>query len=269
MLVTIAKKPRTINQMIKEADTITIIQNVYKADSHQKLWFNALLNTQIFNDKKAINCIEECSHLCNLPDVDRILDLSQRAKTATAKKLALKCAENLNVTDLTVACTRYFFKYGLSSALHKDISPEITLLLNKTKEGDLDMLTKQILLLSLQNPPQVIDVLLAEALKSSLHFKLLRHTFEVIHELLQIEKLLITCIRKLLKDFKPSNENTIHYSALFTMLFETNCLTWNNFIDNLVLPYFEEYSNDYDSLTQFFSLLNVSILTLIKFRSIR
>lgn len=259
MLVSIAKKPKSISEMIQEADSITMIDRIYKNDSNQKLWFNALLNTQIFNNKKTMNCIEEWSHLCNLTNVDRILDMTATVKTEKTKKLALKCADNLCIEDLTIACTRYFFKHGLHNALHSDISTEITSLFNKSSESTMQALTKQILLLCLQSPHQVVDILLVECLKSTVYTTFLKEVFAITRDLLQIEQLLFSSLKKMLStEYALNSDNITNYTALFNILFETNCITWEKFIDSYLLSYVEEHGNDLENLLQHFSLIKVS-----------
>lgn len=58
MLSTIARKPKTITERILEADVPTIIKMVNGKDEHQKLWFRALLNNQVFSNPKIVECIE-------------------------------------------------------------------------------------------------------------------------------------------------------------------------------------------------------------------
>lgn len=258
MLVSISKKPKTITEMIQEADNITMISKIYRNDLNQKQWFNALLNTQIMNDKKSMNCIEELSHLCDLTNVDRILDINAAFKTDKINELALKCANNLCVEDLTIACTRYFFKHGLHNALDKDISADITFLLNQSSNGSSDVLTKHILLLYLQNPHQVVDIMLMECLKSKMYSTLLRGVFGIMRDLLQVEQLLYTSLEKLLAtDYVLSSDNITNYTTLFNILFETNCITWEKFIDTHLMSYLEDNSEDLEKLLPHYTFLKV------------
>ncbi|KAJ8985405.1 hypothetical protein NQ317_017031 [Molorchus minor] len=93
MLVSMARKPKTLTEL-----------------KTRQVGFQALLNTEIFNNNKAVECVYTCAHMCTEDNVTRLLNLCIQTHNIEANKLAIKCASTLNLEKLILVITRHYYK---------------------------------------------------------------------------------------------------------------------------------------------------------------
>lgn len=269
MLGPMAKKPKTINEIILEADVDTIIANIDKGDENQKLWLRGLMNTNVFKNKKASNCLDRWAHLCTQDDVMRLLSLSVHCKEHELKMLVLKCANVLSIQELEFVTTRYFCEYNTNNLDTGLVVQEFTTLINKTQSGSEvnDEFIKSLYLLLLQNPEAVLTVLYSECLRANTYANYLKKAFtsiktsvEVIHGL--PKNILI----KVFKSNPPNTENLVCYKCLLDMLLELHFFNTHSILNEVFKPQLKELLNEknYEILLYTLQLLNVICCT-IKF----
>lgn len=262
VLANVARKPKSLQEIIQQADTTTIIKMVESGDANQKHWFEALMGTQVLGNESSRKCIEKHYNLCSQADVDRLLNMSGRHPNNDTKKLILKCVSNLPSNDLIPVITRYFRKFGINTALEDgNIKEQLILLLNKIKEGQGidDAFIKEVGLLLLQNPEEVLTHLYTECLKNSIYTSCLREVFEKIRQIVIIDNLAIIILNKVIND-EIVVQNMQQLLLLLQMKIATGCVTYNKLIFDIILPTGTSFlaEEKYESLQNVLQIFNVS-----------
>lgn len=261
ILASVAQKPKSIGELIQEADQNTMICKVNLGGPHQHRWYAALLNTKIFENKNAFNCVRKYSFLCNLDDVVHILNVCLEINTPESKNLALKCASSLSTPDLIIACARFFYGHGLANAIttNTNIESELILLFNKAKEDTNKELLKPILLLFLQDPEIVVKYILTEVIEDRLSWRLFIDIFKDTKEMLNVEGLFHKIVLKTLWSVQLSSKNCINFMNFLNLLLYSECYTWNKLMSNIIFPYLDKNQDDYETIAQIFIIMKVSL----------
>lgn len=261
ILASVAQRPKSIGELIQEADQHTMICKVNLGGSHQHRWFAALLNTKIFENRNAINCVRKYSFLCNLDDVNRVLNICTEVNAPESKSLALKCASSLNAPDLIIACARFLYGHGLSKAItmNTNIEAELIILFNKAEEETSKSLLKPILLLFLQNPEVVTKYMLTEVIEGRSSWRLFIDIFKETKELLNVEGLFSKLILETLQVFQLSSKNYINFMNFLNLLLYSECYTWNKLMSSILYPCIEKYKEDYEAITQIYIVMKASL----------
>ncbi|KAJ8950678.1 hypothetical protein NQ318_012757, partial [Aromia moschata] len=229
MLDGMAKKPKTLSERIHEADVPTIIKHVNKGNRDQKKWFQALLITQVFNNKDAMKCIDKWAHLCDEDDVLRLLNLCSQSHDSEATKLIVKCASELRVHNLMVVIMRYYSQNKFSHVLTEDIRPQLTLLFNQmTEAAELgNSCIRNLLLLLLQNPVDVLRFTYGKCLISPFYTSELREAFLKLRDFSKIDNIGMKTLDYIIVKVKPKAENIDNYVVLLTTMLETRYIIPN------------------------------------------
>lgn len=265
MLSTIARKPKSLPELVQQADVSTMITMIAKCDGNQQQWFHALTNTHIFDNEKSMECLEKYCYLCTQDDIDRILNMSTNYNSPRTTKLALKCASCLPLNELIVVSTRYFRKFGIINNLDDgNIRNQLILLLNciKNVSSINDKLISKVILLMLQNPKEVLEYLYYECLKSSVYSLCLKEVFVANKEIVVINSLAATTLAAVLRKTEISNENTLQIIQLLNVLLETECVTYEEFIEKVMVPSLEQFLQEgkQSDLQNLLYSFNVSIV---------
>lgn len=263
MLSTIARKPKSLQELVQQADATTMVAMIEKCDGNQQQWFHALTNTHIFDNQKSMECVEKYCYLCTQDDIDRILNMSTNYNNQQTRNLVLKCASSLPLKELTVVATRYFYKHGIINNLDNgNVRNQLVLLLNciKSVNGINDKVMSEVVLLLLQNPKEVLEYLYYECLKNSIYSLFLKEVFLTIKEIVVIHSLAVTTLAAFLKQTEISNENTLQTIQLLNVLLETECITHEEFIEKCIVPSVEQYLQEqkYFEIQSLLYILNVS-----------
>lgn len=271
----IAKKPKSVKELLRTATDDDIIKMINRVDKDQKLCFTTLLNTRIFHSKNVMECIEKWSHLSDIDDVSRMITCAKYYDNPDAKKLILKCASHLSVEDLTMTLIRYFNLYGfVKNLLVNNCKSELTLLLNRinqTKERNLSLdelesgSIKEIQLLLLQNPEEVIFILYSECIKNMVYTFWLKHCFAAIENVLKIDHIAVRMLHKAYKNDGPKLENLKGFIHLNEMLLDTGCISNEELFEQVIRNLLEEVFNE-QKIEEFKCLL--AILLELKFGGI-
>lgn len=261
MLSTIAKKPKSLQEIIQQADSSKMIAMIETNDANQKRWFQALLHTQVFANEKSLACVERHYDLCDEAEVDRLLNLCG-GKEIDGKKLrvVLKCAAMLSADQLAILITRYLRRFGTGTPLNGRYNrEELVVLLNKMKEKK-DDFVKDVLLLLLQNPRVVLSDLYSECLKNSLISENLKSTFASCKEIVVIDDMIVNCLKNLITT-EVLGEHYQHYKTLLQVLLATKSITYDKVINDLLSPFAKSLLNDenYTCLLYLLCILNVCI----------
>ncbi|CAH1100977.1 unnamed protein product [Psylliodes chrysocephalus] len=227
MLGILARKPKSLTEQIYEADINTIIKKINKKDQDQTSWFRALLKTQIFENKKALECVRTWSHLCNENDVSVLLNWCIKLHTEESVSVFIRCASNLTLEELKIVATSHFYKNKFLNLATTDVEENLTRMLNKFKE-DADMendLTKDVLILFIQQPEVVLSYLYKECLKNNFYLKILTGTFDSIKEIVKIIDMGSNVFLNVARDNAPNSNNLNNYIELLKTLNEIHYFT--------------------------------------------
>lgn len=249
------RKPKTIKDLIQEADIEEIIYNVNLSNEYQKDWFNAFIATDVFKNKKSSECLSKWAHLCNQNDVVRILYLSTNS-APEAKQAAIECARNLNIIDLQGTICKHFHQIKKTESI--PIQEELRILLNMT-EIDTNFL-KEILIFLLQNPEYVLKTLYTDSLKKTAQVHRMLTIFKTINDV-NINSLVITTFHEVYLSNPVSSENLICYQDLLKSLLDLKYFDCCLF-KTVLYPCFNQLCVDckYEELLCLLQLLNVSIM---------
>lgn len=243
MLGTIARKPKSVQELIRFADAAKIVQMIEREDENQKQWFQALFHTQIFSDEKSMTCVEKYYRLCGEAEVERILNFC-RGKEIDEKKLnlVLKCVSIIPLSRLIILITRYFHSYGIHTALNSKINKEkLVLLLNKIEDGE--QYKKDILLLLLQNLKEVLFDLYRECLKNAVYSTQLKSIFLDFKEILVVGNASLICLEPLITQ-QVLSENQEQLTTLLKTLIETKCVKYDTAIKDVIIPQLANFLGD-------------------------
>lgn len=257
MLSTIARKPKSVQELIHVSDESKVIQMIEKGDENQKQWFQGLLRKQIFSDQKSIACVNKYYHLCTESDVERILSFC-RGKEVDEYKLnvVLKCVSTIPLHRLVILITRYFRTYGNQIALNgKYNKDKLVLILNKMERNESDL--KEILLLLLQNLREVLSDFYRECIKNSVYSSHFKEVFVVFKEIFVIDNVALICLEALLTQ-EIILENCEQLTALLKTLSETECIPYEMVIYNLIVSSLKKFiEKNSVCLLNFMTILNV------------
>lgn len=248
MLGSIAKKPKTLSERIQVADIKMIIKKVHVKDADQKAWFQALLATQIFNSNDAMKCVDTWAHLCNKNDVARLLHLSCQSENEAAKNLTLKCASTLNLEELILIMTRYFYENKFSGLLpgSEKVEFQLKLIFNKMN-GQMDVdenFIKDMCLLMLQNPSTVLKGIYSECLRNQCYTKYYKKLFVSIKNMMNINDFGVGILSQVISNVQPNADNVNNYIALLLVLQEIDYLTNSKIINGLLLPLLDQFRHE-------------------------
>lgn len=252
----IARKPRTIAEKVRNADTAIMIKNINKADDNQEKWFQALLaNFQSTQDKDVLKCIMNWSNLCNEDDVVRLLNIYVQNHDKEIKEVVLKSASTLTLEKLMTVCTRHFYTNKFSHVLSDNIEQELTTLINNNECSDL---TRNLLFLFLQNPEQVLLLLYKMCLSSS-YIESLNHFFDCIKEISKIDYIGISILHKEILSNRICEKNVEQHVKLFKTLWKVGFLNediiWNKLFHGLLKDFKE---NRFENLEFLLEVILVS-----------
>ncbi|XP_030758370.1 uncharacterized protein LOC115884060 [Sitophilus oryzae] len=250
LLGNIARKPKTLMEQIQEADTETIIKRINAEDENQKAWFKALLNTSVFNNTDALECLNKWWMLCDESDVDRLLSLPKNTQN---KGLILKCAGNLQLDGLKRILTIYFHRQKF--IWKEDIQNETTLLFNQHQNDFSEQDLKNILLLILQNAELFFKHFYTAAFNTNL--SVYNKVFEITNEIIKIDHVGINIIWKVLEENEPKCENINKYINFIENLLHTQCYTWDYIVSNIILRLINKHKVSTGSLEGLSSSLTI------------
>ncbi|XP_060536372.1 uncharacterized protein LOC132708215 [Cylas formicarius] len=239
MLSTIAKKPKTINQLIDEADLSTIISKVSKADAHQHKWFKALLKYNIFHDDNAWQCVEQWYHLCDETDFKKLLNQPVGDNKSRYRNIIQKCASNLSSE---------FLKRTLIGELwhkdfqwHEDTQDRLVLTFNRMeaqlKETDL----KDLLLLLFENVSLFFRHLYLVTFNGS---QISSQVFNLTADIASINNVGLENIKVLFGENQPTDQNVSGYVKLFEAINSCGSFSWDTIILDILLPFLQKYRSD-------------------------
>lgn len=245
MLGTIAKKPHSVQEQIRQANPSTMIAMIEKADANQSHWFHALTSTKIFSDKSSMNCVKKYANLCDDADLDRLLNMSVEYKEDEVKDVVLTCATVLDIEELIIVVTRYFYKFGIINNLDRGTTKQqLVIVMNKMKKDDgLDInsaFTKEITLLLLQNAQEVLQHLFGECLKSCAYTNCLKQLFDGVKEIVAVHGLGLRVLKDVLDKSGVLNENFKEVVQLLKVLVQTGCVSGKNLTEEYFLQNFEK-----------------------------
>ncbi|XP_045462950.1 uncharacterized protein LOC123672734 isoform X1 [Harmonia axyridis] len=236
-----AAKPKDIKELIHTADLDKIVLMVNRADENQKKWFQALLFSPFYSNKKAIECVYKWGQLCDEEDVSRILNQSASVKDEEPKKLALKCASLLSLEQLIVVVIRHFYKNGFV-ILH-DNHQELVLWFNKLKDSELvtEENNLELLLFILANPDFAVHFILTECIKSEFYISSLHSCFKKLKDIWKIHDICLNNLKRIMTKTPPSLETSHSYTKLIQILYDINLITFEVFSSKIICPLLEEY----------------------------
>nr|CAH7752908.1 unnamed protein product [Callosobruchus chinensis] len=249
MLKTISRKPKTLTEQVREADIPKLIKNINKENRDQKVWFEALLsNSQLLDDKKALDCVQKYTSLCGESDIFHLLDLFAQTKKAALKKIIIDSSRNLSLDRLMSVMVKHFYRNKFECILSDDTEAQLTVIFNKISETKCPVqnLQREVSLLLLQSPKAVIRFLYQECLKSSLCTKLLKGSFANLKEIAKINDVGVYVLNEVIKEDLPGPGNVKNYTELLKMLIEldyfSNETAWQKILWPL-LKYSQEGQN--------------------------
>ncbi|XP_015838450.1 uncharacterized protein LOC103315013 isoform X2 [Tribolium castaneum] len=245
MLGTIAQKPKTIDDLILQADVPTMISKINRVDVNQKQWFTALLNTQVLKCEKSIECIERWAHLCTVSDVTHLINMGVLSKDPRAKKLVIKCASTLDLNDLILVTIRHFHKNGIMSNFNEDLQQDLILFFNKIKNKSVDeVFCKELHLLLLQNPEQTLTYVFVECLKNSFYLTSLANAWPSLKEVLTIGDFGLNLLNTQINNNTPTEQTYKYYSELLNALISAEIFPIERIIGVVVLPLLENANKE-------------------------
>ncbi|CAG9863762.1 unnamed protein product [Phyllotreta striolata] len=238
----IATKPKSLSEQIFEADIGTMVKKIYKNDKDQISWFRALLQSQFLNNKQALECIQTWSHLCGQKEASIILDLCVKQKSKELGDIFIKSASNLPLKGLKDVITAHFYRHKFSDLPCRSIDETLIHILNKLKEDNhnKDDLTKDILLLFVQQPEFVLGQLYNECLKNSFYLNFFKGIFDAIEEIVKINSMGVNVLLNQVKINKPNCNNVNNYIELLKTLNEIGFFT----NDDVVLKFLYQILKD-------------------------
>lgn len=260
MLAPISQKPKSIAEIINVSDTATIIKKINAVDNDQQKWFSALLNTEIFQNQEAIECLKKWSHLCFAEDVYCILTKSSNIKDEKISNVVLKCFVHMSTEDVILTITRFYHEQGICTNYEtKDLSNNLILILNKIQIEEESYLNS-LLLLFFQNPYYVLEELFKECVKNSIYVKCLKRFFEETKIILQIESLAVKTIERTFENIKLNERNIKNYGELLNTLIEIDVLNFHKTFRILKSFIIKSYQNkDYKELVYTLILFDCQI----------
>lgn len=262
MLSNFARKPLSVHELIKQADTAKMVQMIEKGDKNQKQWFKALFRTEVFSDENVMACIEKHLDLCGENEVSRLLSFCGGKEVDQRKlDLILKCAFVIPLEELVILVIRHFWSYGIHTPLNRNYNKErLVVLLNKMEDND-DFF-KEILLLLLQNLKEVLLDLYRECLRNTMHSNHLKKVFTMIQKIVVVGGASVICLEALINE-QVLLENHQQLIALIKVLLETECINHNNAINDLIVPLLKKFSDEANPcLLYSLKILNVRFLYL-------
>ncbi|GJQ82021.1 hypothetical protein Trydic_g6898 [Trypoxylus dichotomus] len=255
MLSSIAKKPKTLNELIHEASITTMVTKIDENVEHRNKWFTALLNTQVFQNKEAKDCVKRWTNLCTIEDLERLLSLSVNHKDdEEVVDIIIKCTSFFDEKNLAVLMTRFFYQYGLKNCLKsKNTQPQLIITLNKLEKNSNKEFVKDILLLLLQDPELVLTALLKAVAKSDVLLDSLEDTLKLIAHIMVIENVFSRILKGLLEETKIDSRNVKNYERIFKIIAEASQLKLERFF---LIPLMNEYLTDerYSELSYIFQI---------------
>ncbi|XP_063909170.1 uncharacterized protein LOC135126890 [Zophobas morio] len=244
MLGTIAKKPKTINEQIYSADKATMVAMVNKADSNQKQWFTALLNTQVLDCKDSIDCVDRWAFLCTVSDVTRLLNLSIYKKNTDVRNVVVKCAATLDFNELVLVTTRHFFQNGITHNLNDNVQPQLILIFNKIKDKNIgNEFCKELYLLLLQNPKQTLSYIFSECSKNAFYSCNLAPFWPSIKEIITIDNFGMSALENEMSNNKLCEQNCRNYIQLCNAL-AGPVVTAGKIVTDVILPLLQDSVNE-------------------------
>lgn len=259
MITSIAKKPKSLNEIIHEANSTTMILKIEQNPVDRTKWFTALLNTQVFQSKETKECVNRWANLCSSDDLERLLNLSVNHKNEEdVINIIIKCASFFSEDELIIIITRFFRQYGLKSCLRsKNTAQQLTIILNKLEKDAVKEPNKDVLLLILQDPETVLSTLCRESVKNSILLQSLSQTFLSIGEILAVEKLFVNILKKILEENKIESHNLENYKKLFGIIANTN---YKTLMQYFLIPCLNQNltNGEYDVLNHMFYIYSVS-----------
>lgn len=242
MLGPIARKPKSVQELIRSADAAKIVQMIEREDENQKQWFQALFHTQVFSDQKSMACVEKYYKLCGETEVERILSFCRGKEIDDTKLiLVLKCVSVIPLSRLVILVTRYFYSYGIHTALNNKINKEkLVLLLNKIEENE--QYKKEMLMLLLQNLKEFLSALYRECLKNFVYSTQLKSTFSDFKEILMVGDAALICLQPLITP-QILLENHEQLATLLKTLLETECIEYDTAINGVIVLQLLNYLN--------------------------
>ncbi|XP_018319257.1 uncharacterized protein LOC108732791 [Agrilus planipennis] len=261
MLSTISRKPKSLREIILESDVESIVDRVGDTDSEpdiQRQWFVALLNTDVFSNKKATKCLKQYTHLCNDEDVFRILNLSRNYTSKEVKQVALNCAKNLEPSKLNIIITRFFYEYGVNSDLCivDNIEESLKKVLGRIKdEQDESSIANDILILILQSPEETLEVLFMERLYNVEYANKLRDTFRYIKCVAEVNSIWFKTFSKM---FSVTRETLPNYTNFVNTLIELEYISFAKYSEDFLAPKIDDLvsKTDYENLLTILYLLH-------------
>lgn len=264
MLGSIAKKPKSLNEMIQEASSATMIMRIDQNPTDRNRWFAALLNTQVFQSKEAKDCVKRWANLCTVGDFERLLSLAVNHRNEEdVVEIIMLCASFFSETELTIIITRYFHEYGLKNCLKsKNTLPQLTIFMNKLEKYAKKDGTKDILLLILQDPELVLTEIYKGVIRNQSILYSLEETFQLISEIIKIEKLFLRALENVVDLYKFDSNNIQNYVKLFQLLSENN---YKKLLNDFIIPNTQIYLNGerYDELNHIFRLHTVRLFYVV------
>ncbi|KAL3283917.1 hypothetical protein HHI36_018086 [Cryptolaemus montrouzieri] len=259
LLKPFASKPKDLKEQIRMADLDKMVVMVNREDENQRQWFGALVFSPFFSNDKAVECVSNWSHLCMEEDVSRVLNLSLKVNHKEAKKLAIKCASHLSLSQLILVVTRHFYNNRFV-ILNSDVLPEIVLLFNKLKDSESmkENVIFELLLLILQNPDASISFILTECVKNTFYVSVLRECFTKLKDILKIHDIGVNCLQKAMKTCPPNEQNHGSYVKLLQLFVDVNLFTNETLISKIINPSLAEYikADHLKELQQILKILN-------------
>lgn len=236
MLGTIARKPRSVNELILQADVPKMISVINRGETEQKRWFSALLNTQVLDCEESMKCIDRWAHLCTTSDVTLLINMGVVSKNPRAKKLVIKCASTLELSDLVLVTIQHFYRNGITN-FNDNINQELVFLFNKIKDkSDEDIFCKELHLLLLQNPEQTLTHVFSECLKNTFYSNSLMCVWPNLKQVLTIENFGINLLNKEITNNPPSDQTCRNHSELFNALIKSEIFRIETILLVMIVP---------------------------------
>ncbi|XP_066154686.1 uncharacterized protein [Euwallacea fornicatus] len=250
MLSNIARKPKTIAELIQDADIPTIIHMVDEKDEHQMLWFRSLFNMSIFNVPAIVKCIERWYELIDDNTFAKMLS-QPLPKDPKHRQLIIKCALHMPLENLTKVLTTYFIRDKFE--WKEDITEQLITTFNQLHDNITDKELGDMLLLLLQNAAEFFRHLYLAGFKRSSN---LVRIFEFLKEISKVEQIGVNVLMDVLHISPPSSENVTNYVQLFRVLLNTQYFSWNFMVHNIIFSLLKQYQNE-DTLEEFICCLQI------------
>ncbi|XP_065171157.1 LOW QUALITY PROTEIN: uncharacterized protein [Atheta coriaria] len=239
LLTCMAKKPKSLSEIISGASVTSIVNHINDADEHQRRWFAALVRkSDIFDIPTSRECLQRWSALCTLDEVLSILELAM-SKDESCKRLAIKCAAHLSVPNLSTLIARSFWidQPWKTYIELTSVQPQLTLLLNKMQNGCNEELIRNIQLLLLENPQEVIEILFRECIKTEVYVKWLEDVFRAIKNVISMNFIPLMKLEQIIKTLDELKENEqSSITQLMHMLIRTECTEVNHLFTYVFKP---------------------------------